>query len=187
MPSHRAIADDLHVSFATLAAGRCVAMADVPVIERRSPACLRGFVRHKARKGQAMLREVLRMLPAAPRMRPPLRGLFLERAATVLVAPAIILLLVGVACWSAPAVTAMFLVLVLGTVNGFLMLDLIYVLTMGGPGQDTTTISWLGFQTAFSFFKFGPGTAILYTLTALCLLLTFVYHWVVLRRFEAEA
>jgi multiple sugar transport system permease protein len=81
----------------------------------------------------------------------------------------------------------LFLVLVLSTVNGFLMLDLIYVLTMGGPGQDTTTISWLGFLTAFSFFKFGPGTAILYTLTALCLALTFVYHWLVLRRFEAEA
>jgi multiple sugar transport system permease protein len=81
----------------------------------------------------------------------------------------------------------LFLVLVLSTVNGFLMLDLIYVLTMGGPGQETTTISWLGFLTAFSFFKFGPGTAILYTLTALCLLLTFAYHWLVLRRFEAEA
>src|SRR5207245_6228135 len=53
-----------------------------------------------------------------------------------------------------------FLVLVLATVNGFLMLDLIYVLTMGGPGHDTTTISWLGFQTTFTFFRFGPGTAI---------------------------
>jgi ABC-type sugar transport system permease subunit len=81
----------------------------------------------------------------------------------------------------------LFLVLVLATVNGFLMLDLIYILTMGGPGQETTTISWLGFQTAFSFFKFGPGTAILYTLTALCLLLTFVYNRVLLRRFEAGA
>jgi len=80
-----------------------------------------------------------------------------------------------------------FLVLVLATVNGFLMLDLIYVLTMGGPGNDTTTISWLGFQTAFSFFKFGPGTAILYTLTALCLLLTLVYHRLILSRFEPEA
>lgn len=80
----------------------------------------------------------------------------------------------------------LFLVLVLSTVNGFLMLDLIYVLTMGGPADETTTISWLGFQTAFTFFKFGPGTAILYTLTALCLLLTFVYHWVVFRR-EAAA
>ena len=80
----------------------------------------------------------------------------------------------------------LFLVLVLATVNGFLMLDLIYVLTMGGPGHDTTTISWLGFQTTFTFFRFGPGTAILYTLTALCLLLTVVYHRLILARFEPE-
>jgi ABC-type sugar transport system permease subunit len=81
----------------------------------------------------------------------------------------------------------LFLVLVLATVNGFLMLDLIYVLTMGGPGHDTTTVSWLGFQTAFTFFKFGPGTAILYTLTALCLILTLVYHRLILARFEPAA
>src|SRR5499427_1782234 len=62
-----------------------------------------------------------------------------------------------------PALRGMlFLILVVSTVNGFLMLDLIYILTMGGPGNETTTLSWLGFQTAFSFFKFGPGTAILY-------------------------
>jgi ABC-type sugar transport system permease subunit len=81
----------------------------------------------------------------------------------------------------------LFLVLVLCTVNAFLMLDLIYILTMGGPGYDTTTISWLGFQTTFKFFKFGPGTAILYTLTVLCLLMTLVYHRLVLSGFEAEA
>jgi multiple sugar transport system permease protein len=81
----------------------------------------------------------------------------------------------------------LFLVLVLATVNGFLMLDLIYILTMGGPGRETTTISWLGFQTTFAFFKFGPGTAILYTLTGLCLLLTFLYHRLILARFEPEA
>ena len=81
----------------------------------------------------------------------------------------------------------LFLVLVLATVNGFLMLDLIYVLTMGGPANETTTISWLGFLTAFSYFKFGPGTAILYTLTALCLLATVLYQWLVLSRFEPEA
>src|SRR3989454_2608408 len=84
-------------------------------------------------------------------------------------------------------ISIVFLVLVLATVNGFLMLDLIYVLTMGGPGHDTTTVSWLGFQTTFTFFKFGPGTAILYTLTALCLLLTFVYQRLLLARFEPEA
>ena len=81
----------------------------------------------------------------------------------------------------------LFLVLVLATVNGFLMLDLIYVLTMGGPGHDTTTVSWLGYETAFTFFKFGPGTAILYTLTAICLLLALVYHRLILARFEPAA
>src|SRR4029450_8891542 len=81
----------------------------------------------------------------------------------------------------------LFLVLVLATVNGFLMLDLIYVLTMSGPANETTTISWLGFQTAFAFFKFGPGTAILYTLTALCLLVTIVYQRLTPARFESEA
>jgi multiple sugar transport system permease protein len=81
----------------------------------------------------------------------------------------------------------LFLVLVVSTVNGFLMLDLIYVLTMGGPGNETTTISWLGFQTAFQFFKFGPGTAVLYTLTVLCLILTVVYHKLVFRTLESEA
>ncbi len=37
----------------------------------------------------------------------------------------------------------------------------------------------------FTFFKFGPGTAILYTLTALCLLLTFVYHRLILAALRA--
>jgi ABC-type sugar transport system permease subunit len=81
----------------------------------------------------------------------------------------------------------LFLVLVLATVNGFLMLDLIYVLTMGGPGYDTTTISWLGFRTAFTFFKFGPGAAILYTLTAFCLVLTFVYRKLMFSKAETAA
>src|SRR5262245_58493732 len=81
----------------------------------------------------------------------------------------------------------LFLVLVLATVHGFLMLDLIYFLTMGGPGHDTTTLSWHGYQTTFAFFKFGPGTAILYTLTALCLLLTVVYQRLILARYEPAA
>ena len=72
--------------------------------------------------------------------------------------------------------------------NGFLMLDLIYVLTMGGPGQrhHDHLVARLPDDASASSSS-GPGTAILYTLTALCLLLTFVYHWLVLRRFEPEA
>ena len=87
-----------------------------------------------------------------------------------------------------PALRPMlFLVIVLCTVNSFLMLDLTFVMTMGGPGDDTTSVAWLGYKTAFIFFKFGPGTAILYTLTALCILFTFVYQRLILSKFEAEA
>jgi len=86
-----------------------------------------------------------------------------------------------------PALRGMlFLILVVSTVNGFLMLDLIYILTMGGPGNETTTLSWLGFQTAFQFFKFGPGTAILYTITIFCLALAVIYQKLVFRKLEAE-
>ena len=87
-----------------------------------------------------------------------------------------------------PALRPMiFLVIVLCTVNGFLMLDLTFVMTMGGPGDDTTSVAWLGYKTAFIFFKLGPGTAILYTLTALCILFTIVYQRLILSKFEAEA
>lgn len=87
-----------------------------------------------------------------------------------------------------PALRPMlFLVIVLCTVNGFLMLDLTFIMTMGGPGDDTTSVAWLGYKTAFIFFKFGPGTAILYTLTALCILFTIVYQRLILSKFEAEA
>jgi len=81
----------------------------------------------------------------------------------------------------------MFLVIVLCTVNGFLMLDLTFIMTMGGPGDDTTSVAWLGYKTAFIFFKFGPGTAILYTLTAFCILFTILYQRLILSKFEAEA
>jgi multiple sugar transport system permease protein len=80
----------------------------------------------------------------------------------------------------------MFLVVVLSTVNGFLMLDLIFVMTFGGPGNDTTTVSWLGYVTAFNFFKFGPGTAILFTLTLICIVLTVIYQKLILSKFQTS-
>ena len=59
-------------------------------------------------------------------------------------------------------------------------------MTSGGPGNDTTTVTWLGYRTAFSFFKFGPGTAILFTLTLICVALTVIYHRLVLSKFQSE-
>jgi multiple sugar transport system permease protein len=67
------------------------------------------------------------------------------------------------------------LVLILSTINGIMAFDLVYFLTKGGPGAQTTVFSWLGYNTIFSFFQFGLGTAILLVLTLICLILAFVY------------
>ncbi len=67
------------------------------------------------------------------------------------------------------------LVLILATINGIMAFDLIYFLTKGGPGTETTVFSWLGYNTIFGFFQFGQGTAILLILTMLCLILAFLY------------
>ncbi|MCC6943172.1 MAG: ABC transporter permease subunit [Thermomicrobiales bacterium] len=67
------------------------------------------------------------------------------------------------------------LVLILATINGVMAFDLIYFLTRGGPGTQTTVFSWLGYNTIFGFFQFGQGTAILLILTLICLILAFLY------------
>lgn len=67
------------------------------------------------------------------------------------------------------------LVLILASINGIMAFDLIYFLTRGGPGTETTVFSWLGYNTTFTFFQFGQGTAILLMLTVICLILAFAY------------
>ncbi|MGH2617432.1 MAG: ABC transporter permease subunit [Thermomicrobiales bacterium] len=67
------------------------------------------------------------------------------------------------------------LVLILSSINGIMAFDLIFFLTRGGPGLETTVFSWLGYNTIFGFFQFGQGTAILLILTAISLVLAFVY------------
>jgi multiple sugar transport system permease protein len=67
------------------------------------------------------------------------------------------------------------LVLVLSTINGIMAFDLIYFLTKGGPGLQTTVFSWLGYNTIFGFFQFGQGTAILLILTVISLALALLY------------
>ncbi|MGI8476374.1 MAG: ABC transporter permease subunit [Thermomicrobiales bacterium] len=74
------------------------------------------------------------------------------------------------------------LVLILSTINGIMAFDLIYFLTKGGPGSETTVFSWLGYNTIFGFFQFGQGTAILLCLTVVSLALAFVYMRVLDRK-----
>ena len=60
-----------------------------------------------------------------------------------------------------------------------------YEQTYRVPGTDVER-SRRGVFARVRLEAFGPGTAILYTLTGLCLLLTFLYHRLILARFEPE-
>lgn len=67
------------------------------------------------------------------------------------------------------------LVVILNTINALMTFDLIYALTQGGPGESTTVVSWLGYITFFNFSRYGDGSAILYILSLLSLVLALVY------------
>jgi multiple sugar transport system permease protein len=67
------------------------------------------------------------------------------------------------------------IVLILQTLGGLRIFDLIYLLTGGGPGNDTTTIGFLAWQTAFLSYDFGLGNAYSYIIALLTLVLAVLY------------
>lgn len=64
---------------------------------------------------------------------------------------------------------------IISTINAFMTFDIIWIMTRGGPGAATTTLSWLGYLQSFQFLKLGEGAAILYVLTFISLALAFIY------------
>jgi ABC-type glycerol-3-phosphate transport system permease component len=74
------------------------------------------------------------------------------------------------------------LVVILNTINAVMAFDLVYVITQGGPGESTTVLSWLGYITFFNFARYGEGTAILYILSLISLLLAVVYFRLLIKR-----
>ncbi|WP_062229150.1 ABC transporter permease [Aureimonas frigidaquae] len=70
--------------------------------------------------------------------------------------------------------------MVIATINALMTFDIILIMTRGGPGAATTTLSWHGYMQSFQFLKFGEGAAILYVLTFLSLAFAILY-FVVLR------
>ncbi|MDP9193589.1 MAG: glycosyltransferase [Acidobacteriota bacterium] len=84
---HDVIADDVHVACSAMMAGRRVGQSSATVLELRSPSSLHGLLKHKYRKGDAYLREIMRFLPLAGRMPAPMRTIFLWRAALLTIVP----------------------------------------------------------------------------------------------------
>ncbi|MGH2460237.1 MAG: carbohydrate ABC transporter permease [Chloroflexota bacterium] len=67
------------------------------------------------------------------------------------------------------------IVLILQTLGGLRLFDIIYLLTGGGPGNDTTTIGYAAYQTAFLDLNFGLGNAYSYIIAFLTLFIALVY------------
>lgn len=67
---------------------------------------------------------------------------------------------------------------IVSTINALMTFDIIWIMTRGGPGAATTTLSWLGYVQSFQFLRFGEGAATLYLLTMLSLALAVLYFFV---------
>jgi multiple sugar transport system permease protein len=82
---------------------------------------------------------------------------------------------------------ALLIVLILQTMLAIRVFDILYVLTAGGPGTATTTLTWATYLTTFESLDFGHGSAYAYMITLITLLLSSVYFRVLYGRGEFEA
>ena len=74
--------------------------------------------------------------------------------------------------WLIPAFVIIMIVETLAAVRVF---DIVYVMTGGGPGYDTTFLSWLTYQTSFLNLDFGRGNAYAYIIAIIALILSLLY------------
>jgi multiple sugar transport system permease protein len=78
------------------------------------------------------------------------------------------------------------IVLILQTLAAIRAFDVIYVLTAGGPGTATTTLTWKTFLTTFDSLDFGLGNAYAYTVSLITLALALAYFRALYRRGNFE-
>jgi multiple sugar transport system permease protein len=81
---------------------------------------------------------------------------------------------------------ALLIVLILQTMAAIRAFDVIYVLTAGGPGNATTTLTWQTFLTTFESLNFGLGNAYAWTVSLITLGLAVLYFRLLYRRGEFE-
>jgi ABC-type sugar transport system permease subunit len=65
--------------------------------------------------------------------------------------------------------------------------DKIYLLTQGGPGNETTTVSVYAFNTGFRIFEIGKTSAIAWIVAAVSLVVSLPLLWAMRRRLMKEA
>lgn len=78
------------------------------------------------------------------------------------------------------------IVLILQTLGGLRLFDIIYLLTGGGPGNATTTIGFAAYQTAFMSYDFGSADAYGYFIALLTLIFAIIYIRLLYHRGEIQ-
>ena len=78
------------------------------------------------------------------------------------------------------------IIMILATMNGLRVFDLIYVLTGGGPGDSTRVVTFTAWKKAFDALDFGTANAYAYILTFFTLLIGLVYIRILYKRGEIE-
>lgn len=76
------------------------------------------------------------------------------------------------------------ILLITKTIWALQTFDLVYIMTAGGPMGVTEFITFFIQKTTFKFLKFGYGSAMSYTLSMICFLLTFLYIKIFMGRDE---
>ena len=78
------------------------------------------------------------------------------------------------------------IIMILGTMNGLRVFDLIYVLTGGGPGDSTRVVTFTAWKKAFDALDFGTANSYAYILTFFTLIIGLIYIRVMYQRGEIE-
>jgi multiple sugar transport system permease protein len=70
---------------------------------------------------------------------------------------------------------ALMVALIFRTLSSFLIFDVVYIMTGGGPGTSTEVLSYLNYQAFLSDYDFGYGGAIAVALVLMALIIAAVY------------
>lgn len=81
---------------------------------------------------------------------------------------------------------AILVALIARTVDAFRVFDIVYIITAGGPAYRTLTITYLTYLNTFSFGKQGTGAALSFLISAVTLIMAFVYIRLLYRPEETQ-
>jgi len=65
--------------------------------------------------------------------------------------------------------------LILRTMDAFMVFDIIFIITKGGPGSSTSTLNFYCFETAFKYFDFGYAASIGIIMTFILLIMGIIF------------